>query len=168
MKKMYKLHNMFFPIWILWLIPATWVFVIPINFIFDFFILYFTIKILKLENPFLKSKKAIIFVFISGFISDFIGSILLIILAISGYLRSSWSDYLFENPFLSLQSFLIVLLFVVISAICIYFLNYNFSFKKMDIDNKDKKKICLSLAIFTAPYFFFLPMEVVYKILSAL
>ncbi|MEG0249661.1 MAG: hypothetical protein RR561_00105 [Peptostreptococcus sp.] len=166
MKKNYKLYNIFFPIWILWLIPTTWIFAIPINFVFDFFVLYFTIKLLKLENPFSKSKKSIISVFISGFIADFIGSVLLIILATSGYLNSAWSDYLFENPFLSVQSFLLMLFFVIISAICIYFLNYRFSFRKIDIDNKDRKKICLSLAIFTAPYFFFLPTEIVYNILS--
>ncbi len=62
-----KLYNIFFPIWILWLIPTTWLIVIPLNFILDFLVLFVSMKLIKIENPFVNSKKSIFRVFISGF-----------------------------------------------------------------------------------------------------
>lgn len=164
-----KLYNIFFPIWILWLIPTTWLIVIPLNFILDFLVLFVSMKLIKIENTFVNSKKSIFRVFISGFLADFVSSALLICLTILFSEVNSSSlvlENLFRNPFLSVKSFLIMMVFVVLAAILIYIFNYYVSFRKLNIESLEKKKLALSLAIFTAPYFFLLPTEMLYNILS--
>jgi len=34
-KNQVKIYNLIFPIWLLWLIPATWIVVLPANFLID-------------------------------------------------------------------------------------------------------------------------------------
>ena len=69
-----KLYNLIFPIWILWLIPITWIVVLPANFFIDLLVVVLTMKYLKIQDI-KKNAKAIIFrVWIFGFIADFIGT----------------------------------------------------------------------------------------------
>ena len=46
---------------------------------------------------------------------------------------------------------------VLLTAFLIYRLNLGWCLKKADLDDGQKKKIALSLAVFTAPYLFYLP-----------
>ena len=61
------------------------------------------------------------------------------------------------NPFESIYSMVWVTACVMIAAICIYIINYKLCLKKLDINSAQKKKIALSLAVFTAPYLFYIP-----------
>ena len=114
----------------------------------------------------MKNKKSIFKVWIFGFVVDIFGSILLLLTQFIGA-----NDYLYEkllypvawNPFISIIAFLYVLIVVLICGVLIYFINYKFSFKKTDLDNKSKKTISLLLGIMTTPYLFFLPTSYIYK-----
>ena len=46
---------------------------------------------------------------------------------------------------------------ILISGICIYQLNFRLALKKAVPDTAIRKKLALSLAVFTAPYLFLLP-----------
>ena len=71
-----------------------------------------------------------------------------------------------RSPFENIYAFLLVAIAVIIAGLCIYSLNLKNSFSKIDIEAKDKKKLAFYMAIFTAPYLFFVPSSVVYKFLG--
>ena len=73
-KKSIKLYNVIFPIWLLWLIPMTWVIVLPANFLIDLLVVVLTMKYLKVKEIKLNAKSVILKVWIFGFIADFIGT----------------------------------------------------------------------------------------------
>lgn len=169
-----KLYNVFFPVWLLILIPFTWVIAIPVNFIVDSLVIFISLKFLKIEEAFQKYKKVIFKVFIFGFLSDFIGSVFLILVTYLGTIGGELSaftkwfeknivSYMMSNPIANIYAFTIVALAVLLAGICIYFFNLKISFKNLDIDEKDKRKMALIMAIFTAPYLFFLPVSLIYS-----
>ena len=169
-----KLYNVFFPVWLLILIPFTWVIAIPVNFIVDSLVIFISLKFLKIEEAFQKYKKVIFKVFIFGFLSDFIGSVFLILVTYLGTIGGEssafikWFEkniviYIMSNPIANIYAFTIVALAVLLGGICIYFFNLKISFKNLDIDEKDKRKMSLIMAIFTAPYLFFLPVSLIYS-----
>lgn len=65
------------------------------------------------------------------------------------------------NPFDNIYSIVITIVAVIITAYFIYLFNYKFALKKAFtegcLDDKQMRKIALSMAVFTAPYVFFLP-----------
>lgn len=162
---MKKMYNIIFPIWLILIIPPIVLLVIPSNFIIDSIVLILGFKMLKLTNWFDKYKKSIIKVWIIGFVVDIIGSLLLLLtqfMGSSGYLYENLVYPLVWNPFESFLAVIYVLIVVSICGLLIYIINYRFSFKKTDLDDKNKKTISLLLAIITAPYLFFLPTSYVY------
>jgi len=161
-----KLYNLIFPIWILWLIPITWIVVLPANFIVDLIVVVLTMKYLKVQNVKQHAKLVIFRVWIFGFIADFIGTVSMFMANVIDFdyetqLGKWWysniSNAVSYNPFESFYAVLWVTVSVAISAFFIYLFNYKFCLKKSNLDNSQKKKLALSLAIFTAPYLFFIP-----------
>ena len=69
-----------------------------------------------------------------------------------------------RSPFENIYAFLLVAIAVIIARLCIYYLNLKNSFSKIDLEAKDKKKLAFYMAIFTAPYFFFVPTSVIYNL----
>ena len=59
-KKSIKLYNVIFPIWLLWLIPMTWVIVLPANFLIDLLVVVLTMKYLKVKEIKLNAKSVIL------------------------------------------------------------------------------------------------------------
>ena len=165
-KKDIKIYNVIFPIWMLWIFPMTWIIVLPGNFIIDSAVILIALKLLKIDKKKLIYKKTILKVWIFGFISDFIGGIILIS---SGFINFSNSEVMrewwyknietpvFYNPFQSIYGFLWVTVAVIITSIFIYILNLKISFKNLELEESTKKKLALALAIFTAPILFYLP-----------
>ncbi len=150
-----KLYNVILPIWLLWIFPPIIFVVIIANTIIDLAVAFLSMKSLKITEAFKKAKKCLLKIVLIGFFSDFIGALFLFLtisLSNSPFVESAaW------NPFANITSILVTLVAIVIAAILIYFLNYILSFNKVDIADKDKKKIALYLAIFTAPYTFLIP-----------
>ena len=61
------------------------------------------------------------------------------------------------NPFSTLPGFLWATMCVVITSVIIYFVNKKWCLKKLEISDNEKKKIALAMAVFTAPFLFYLP-----------
>lgn len=161
-----KLYNLIFPIWLLWLIPITWIVVLPANFLIDLIVVVLIMKYLKVSDIKIKAKSVIFKVWIFGFIADFIGTAAMFLANIINFnyeteLGKWWyiniSSAVSYNPFESIYALLWVTVCMIITSFFIYLFNYKFCLKKSNLDSKQKKKLALSLAIFTAPYLFYIP-----------
>lgn len=161
-----KLYNLIFPIWLLWLIPVTWVVVLPMNFFIDLTIVVLTMKYMRVSDIKQKVKSVILKVWLFGFVADFIGTAAMLISNVIDFnyeteIGKWWykniSNAVSYNPFTSIYSVLWVTGCLIITAFFIYLFNFKFCLKKLDIDNSQKKKLSLSLAVFTTPYLFYLP-----------
>lgn len=166
LKKELKLYNVIFPIWFLWLVPITWIVVLPANFIIDLAVIVLTLKYLKENEIRKKAKFVILKSWIFGFISDFIGTAFMLLATLIDIdTKTPFGEWWYHNienavsyyPFRSIYSVLWISGCVLISGICIYFFNYKIAFKRLNIEGAKKKKLALSLAVFTAPYLFYLP-----------
>ncbi len=161
-----KLYNVMFPVWILWLFPVTWIVVLPANFIIDLFVIVLTMKYLKITDIKKKSKSVILRVWIMGFVADIIGSLIMFV----GNMIDFGNDWIMDNiviplgtnPFDSIWAVLWVTLCTAFTSFLIYQFNKRWCLKKADLTEYDTKKIALSMAIFTAPYLFYLPTVWVY------
>lgn len=165
-RKDVKLYNLIFPIWLLWLVPITWLVIMPANFLIDFLVTFCAMKYLKIPQTWQKAKSVIFKVWILGFAADFIGTVLMFLSNLIDFnYETAFGKWWYQNitnavayyPFESIYSILWVTASVVLSACFIYLFNYKISFKKLEMPKTEKKKVALALAVFTAPYLFFLP-----------
>ncbi len=161
MKK--KLYNVVFPVWmILILFPTFWLIALPANFLIDTIVLLISFKLLKIGEIKNAYKKTILKVWIFGFIADIIGSGVLTLMQFIPGFENIVGDISYD-PFSNVYAILLILMAVIISMIVIYALNMKFSFNKVNFDEKTKKKLAIILAIFTAPYLFFMPSKYLYN-----
>ena len=138
--------------------PATWLFIIPANFVIDSIVVLLAAHYICRGKAKEIWKKSIIKVFIFGFLSDFVGAGFLTGgLLLSNYCELTAFEEACNGP-QSLGGFLVLLIAVAISAICIYLADHKIAFKKLGIEDAEKKKLALAMAIATAPYTFFLPL----------
>lgn len=151
---MKKYYNVLFPIWLILIFPPVIFLLIPGNFIIDSIVLLITLKCLKtsIKETYLKT---IIKVVITGFLSDIIGALFLVL---GLFLPDIISQNIPWNPFNNILSVLYVIIAILISSLSIYFINKKWSFK----DNPNKHIISLALAIFTAPFLFLVPSSLLY------
>ena len=156
-----KLYNMIFPIWLLWLFPVTWIVVLPGNFVIDLLVVLLTMKWLKITDIKGKAKSVILKVWIFGFLADLIGTIAMFLSTLAAEFVESLAIAVYD-PFENIFAFCWVAACVVLTAICIYLFNYHYCLNKAELDDVEKKRIALSLAVFTAPYLFFLPTGLFY------
>ncbi len=161
-----KLYNVIFPIWLLWLIPVTWLVVLPANFIIDFLVVLLTLKYLHIPDAKQHTKAVIFKVWVFGFIADFIGTACMFMANVIHFSYDTpigqwWyqniTNAVSYNPFDSIYAVLWVTLCVLITALFIYCFNLKICLRKWTLPDTQKKKVALSMAIFTAPYLFYLP-----------
>lgn len=171
MKNRVTLYNMIFPFWMLWIWPAFWLIALPANFAIDLAVLAISLRCLRIGERKKKIKSAILKVWLCGFLADFAGTAGMLFAAIYDYDRNSrFGNWWYENmtnavalnPFENIYSFLWVTVCTAVSAVLIYFLNYCFCLKKLEIDSSQRKRISLALAVITAPWLFYLPTGVFY------
>lgn len=170
-KNQTKLYNVILPIWLLVIFPFTWIIILPLNFLIDTLVLKLTMKYLKIEKRKEIYKMTIFKTWIFGFLADFIGAALLLIAPFClsecvndnstfGIIVDKLSQIMI-NPFDNIYSIVITIIAVIITAYFIYLFNYKFALKKVFtegyLEDKEMRKIALSMAVFTAPYVFFLP-----------
>lgn len=159
------LYNVIFPIWLLWLMPQTWLAVLPLNFLIDGVVIWLAMRHFSVEDIKQNVKRAIFPVWGLGFLADFIGTALMFLPNLinpqNEGVRRWWYDNMANavsfNPFSSIVSFLYVTLCVALTGFCIYWLNKKIGLKRAVLDDGQRKRIALALAIFTAPYLFYLP-----------
>ncbi len=166
-----KVYNVIFPIWLLWLFPVTWIVILPANFIIDLIVVVLTLRFLKEQNIKTITKSIILKVWIFGFLADFIGTGLMLLSNLIDFDYNTrvgkwWYDNITNavsyNPYRSIFAVIWVTLCVIITALAIYLFNYKFVLRKSSIEDSQKKKLALSLAIFTAPYTFLIPTMWIY------
>jgi len=161
------LYNMIFPLWLLWIIPSTWIVILPANFLIDLAVLLI-MHCLKISGRKEIIKRSVWKIWVFGFISDFIGTFFMFLVnIIDSFLdyRSPLTEWWYNNltnavtynPLSTPAAFLWTILCILISGSCIFLFNYHFCLRKAVPDQILRKKLALSLAIFTAPYLFLVP-----------
>lgn len=167
MKKPFRLYNVLFPIWMFWFPPVafslvqySWGFrlivlaVLAGNFAIDSLLLCLAMRHQGLENRGQIWKRSIWKIWGIGFLCDVIGAMLIFGLyyLLTEVLRVSWNLILFPG------TTLISLPGVVLAGALIYLLNRRFAFTKCGLDPAQVHKLCLALAVFTAPYTMMIPI----------
>ncbi len=157
MKKEIRLYNMIFPLWLLIWIPSyLWFFLIPVNYLIDSLVLCLSLKDHEDRKRFcLKHSWKIC---IAGFLADLIGSASLLIAVLNMDQTKDLVDFVTYNPLANVLSFLIVIIAVLISAICIY-LSDRWILLRTGLDIRQAKKSAFCMALFTAPYLFLIPTQ---------
>lgn len=161
MRKEVKLYNLIFPMWGIYffglLFPAFLLILLPANFVVDSIMLLVLFFLLKLPEKKAIYKKTIWKTWGFGFLADILASG--IFFAFSEGLsdvfqRGNVNIYL---PYSSLPSFLFTTGAVLLAGIFIYVFQRRFVLKKLTLEEGQKKKIALGMAILTAPYLMYLP-----------
>lgn len=162
------LYNVIFPIWMLVLFPIGWLIAIPGNFLIDSAVLLLLMRKMQRTERRAVYRKSILRVYLFGFVSDFVGLLWMFASQlIDGMLDGgtgfgAWwyqniTNAVAFNPFETLPAFVYTLIGVAIGGFCIYALNVRFAFSQTALKELQKKRFALYLALYTAPYLFFLP-----------
>ena len=153
-----RLYNVIFPLWMLFIFPQTWLIAGPANFVIDFAVVYFMMKKLGTDQPKEKTKKVILKVWLCGFAGDIAGGSFMFISTITS--NRWWYEHIGRyvyNPFRSIYALMWTCACVAFSAAIIYWLNKDYCLSQLEIEDIQRKKIALALAVFTAPYLFLVP-----------
>jgi hypothetical protein len=154
MKKQVRLYNVLFPVWMFYLYPTVlWLLILPANFIIDSLVIYFSARKQGVCEPGALWRKKILPAWIIGFCSDFVGGIVVFLLYLL-LVEIPWMPNLILFPGTTLVS----IPGVVVAGFAIYWLNRLLTFRKSDLEPAQIHKICLHLALFTAPYTFLIPL----------
>ena len=162
MKHPVRLYNVIFPIWLLFLVPVTWLVALPGNLIIDCAVVLLALFAMKHTQ-----KRAVLRhvwwrIWLFGFAADFVGALLLIpSMFLLGYLPEPWDSWLepvMYNPFKSWLAFLVTLIAVVLSGLCIYLFDRRALRSCSALDDHQRHIVALTLAVITAPWLFFIPM----------
>ncbi len=162
-KKDITLYNMIFPIWMIILFPPFWIIAIPLNFIIDSIVFILSLRHLKMREKKKIYGKSILKIFFIGFLSDILGSIIIFMIANMDKYEDLLQPLAYE-PATTPLTFFIMATAIIFVGTLIYFLNKTFSFRKVNITSREKHKLSLYLAIFTAPYTYMLSYSVIEKI----
>ena len=171
MKRETKLYNVMFPLWFLLILPASWIVVIPANFLIDLLVLFLTMKLCKMPDIGKNLKSAVLKTWLLGFAADLIGAAGMFLAGIGGdYLPGAFGEWFMGhignavvmNPFQTIGGFLWTAFFVALAGFFIYLFNLKLCLNKTTLDLSQKKKLAISMAVFTAPYLFFLPTTLLY------
>lgn len=167
--KKVTLYNLIFPIWLLVWIPSWfWLILLPANYCIDR--LVFTVSSKKqkgeLSNHFFRKHTWKLWLF--GFLSDFIGSVLLVLPLLlpvpekvaKNYNQSGFGKFmngLQFNAFSNVGALLYTLFAVAVSGLMIYLFDRRVIFKTGEFTKEQTNRIAFIMAIITAPYLYLLP-----------
>ena len=165
----FKLLGDIIPIWFFWVLPPCWIAIIPITAIVCSIVFYISTLYLKIYNPFRVLKKIIVKTTFFCFLCDIMvaGFLFLGILGMDEIINpksdfyhwyKSFKDFLDQKPLDNIFVILVLCVAILLSRIINYKLNKRYTFSKLDIEEENKKKLALAIAIFTAPYIFFIPI----------
>lgn len=163
MKKDYTLYASALPLFMLLLSPSRYAFLLPINLLITAAAVYYALKTISRGTLFRSMwKKELWLAWLSGFAGDLSGAgVLLGLTAIPVQnSQSAWGlaiAAIQRNPFTNTTSSLLVFLSILLAAAIKYLLDLWIAFRKTDLPLRDKRMLCLSIAMLTAPYTFLLP-----------
>lgn len=163
MGKEFKLNNIIFPAWALFVFPIAWVVILPANFIIDSIVVVIVLKLLRVSNIKGLYKKMIFKVWGLGFAADILGTICLsIMLGFADDITHMKYRGLSYDPTSYTLGLILILITVIISGILIFAFNYYGHLKDLELEKGQRMKLALSLAIVTSPYLMFVPMDMLY------
>ena len=156
------LYNVIMPLWMIAaFLPQLWLVVLPANWMIDFLVLWLTMKWMKFEKPARLAVRTVWLTWVFGFAADLLGGLLMIAPAWGMSVSRESVFYgitrVLSNPFYDIWSFLWTTLGVLVTGVLIFVYNRYIVLRKADMTEAQKRKIALSLAVFTAPYLFYLP-----------
>jgi len=157
-----RLYNMIMPLWLIAVfLPQLWLIALPANWLIDFLVLWLTMKVLKFGRPASHAVRIVWLTWIFGFAADILGGLLMIAPDFGMNIARESVLYgitrVLYNPFYDIWSFLWTTLGVAVTAVLIFVYNRYIVLRKEEMTDVQKRKIALSLAVFTAPYLFYLP-----------
>ena len=157
MKKEIRLYNVMFPIWFLLLFPQLWLIMLPVNFLFDSLVVCLSAWRQRITDKFALWRKSILPVWLIGFASDLAGAGLTVLLYFGICMLENIG---IEAPNLILfpGTTLLAIPGTILAGVLIYHLNKRLSFRKSGLDAAAVHKLCLHLAVFTAPYTMLIPL----------
>lgn len=158
-----KLYNLIFPIWMLLFFPPIIFITLIGNFIIDSLVIiasFYLFKLSKKSNLKTFYKNSILKVWIFGFVADFIGAFILVLLMImenSLGLSYELTSAISYDPFSHPLAVIIIFIAMLLSSTFILIFNYKFTFKTIIEEKVLRLKIALMIAILTIPWTFLLP-----------
>lgn len=157
-----RLYNVIFPIWLLFLVPAVWLVVLPANLLIDCTVVLLTLLALKHTQKKAVLKQVWWGVWLMGFAADFVGVLLLLpamflTSAVPKDIRPLIEPVMY-NCWKSPLAFLWTAAAVAVSGACIYFFDKFGMRSCAELTDRERHIVALTLAIVTAPWLFFIPM----------
>ncbi|MBO5340805.1 MAG: hypothetical protein J6A62_07395 [Oscillospiraceae bacterium] len=161
-----RLYNVIFPVWMLFLVPQVWLIALPGNLIIDCAVLLITLTALRHTAKLTVLKQVWWKIWLLGFGADFVGIAFMLPALFMGINLSgpqydwwsAWVEPILYNCFRSPLAFLWTAAAVALSGVCIYFFD-KWAMRSCDqLTDRQRHIICLTLAIATAPWTFFIPM----------
>ena len=153
-----RLYNVLFPIWFFLLFPPIWVIMLVANFVVDSLVVYLSARRQGLPDRLSLWKKHILPVWGLGFASDLIGAMVVVVLYFVWCGLDSMGIATEFNPILFPGTVLIALPGVILAGFMIYWLNRKLTFRKSELDPQAIHRLCLHLALWTAPYTMLIPL----------
>ena len=172
-----RLYNVLFPIWLLLLLPTLWLAVLPANFIIDSAVLIITLVVLAKKRgedgyrPWRDWLRSIWLVWIFGFAADIIAAGFMVLFGyftpvVSGFESPFgvwWDDKILTpastNPFGSIWAVVFVVIAIAFAGLLIYIFDSRIALRRLNVTDRERKCIALTMAIATAPYVMLLPSE---------
>ena len=160
-----KIYNILLPLWLLIFLPSyLWLALIPLNYVIDRVVLRWSLG--DMPDKGLFCRKHTWKICLAGFLSDFAGALILLIISIP---LADLNEKLYDighaimlDPFSNPAGLLIVVASIAVSAVCIFFLD-KWILRKAGLDPEQVKRSALRLALITAPYLYLFPSRLLYK-----
>lgn len=151
-----KAFNMGFHPTFFYLFPTLWLISLPFNFVIDSAVLLIGFKIFGKEKVWHNWRKSILLSWIFGYISDIVATFLMLGFELAA--GRLYNTSVMANPFGHPAKFLCTLFAVLVAGLLIYIFNVKIALRKTELDDKNKKKVALLMAIVTMPFPFFMPV----------
>ena len=157
------------PLWVFWVMLICWIVIIPVTAILCSIVMYISMLYLKMKDRFKILRKTIIQITCFSFLCDLIVVVFLLLLETGKdfidldldsyhWYKNVFLRALERNPFSNVLALAVLCSIILLLRILNYQLNKRITFLNIDIEEEKKKKLALSIAIFTAPYIFFIPI----------
>lgn len=169
-----KMYNMVFPLFILRVFrPLSLSTVLLGNFLIDSIVLIIISLIILNKIDFGFYKKKIFRIWGYGLLADSLGAVHIytigeIVVRTDPYSKAGLlgnvligiaESYDYGNMFYNVYGILFILSGILVSSVAIFLLNYYRSLRDISLSKKRRIISCLTIAVMTAPYTFFLPMS---------
>lgn len=161
-----QLYNVLFPVWFLMYLYPSWLplAVLAFNFAFDSLVLALAARWQKLPEIWQLWKQTILRVWLLGFAADILGALLNLAVYLGavalGDLGGVWAQalYGFWNPLTFPGATVFAIPGTALAGVLIYGFDRRFAFRRTGLPVQTVRRLCLALAVATAPYTMLIPL----------